>query len=233
MPKDHILQGQIAKKAAGYAAADLVQNGMIVGLGTGTTATFFIERLIERFHEGLQIFVVATSKKSETLARQGGIPFIDIDSLSSIDLTVDGADEIDRNKNMIKGGGGALLREKIIASMSKQRIVVVDESKLVDRLGRFPLAVEIVPFAYSATIHRIENMGYSGKLRVDALGEIFMTDNGNYIYDIHFKQLIDNPVELHHLLREIVGVIESGLFIHLADKIVVGYYDDRVKIFSS
>lgn len=224
------IQDQIAKKAAGYAAADFVKDGMIVGLGSGTTAAFFIERLIEYCKEGLSIMAVATSSKSEALARNGGIPQIDINSLSAIDLTIDGADEIDKNKCMIKGGGGALLREKIVASMSKEMVVIVDEHKLVDHLGRFPLPIEIVPFAYPATIHRINQLGHSGKLRVDASGEYFVTDNHNYIYDIHFNESIHDPEELHHRLREIVGVVESGLFIHLAGPIVIGHKDGKVEI---
>lgn len=230
MTNDNILQDQIAKKSAGYAAAAFVQDGMTVGLGTGSTAAYFIERLIERCRNGLKIFTVATSSRSETLAREGGIPIIDINTLSSIDLTVDGADEIDKDKRMIKGGGGALLREKIIASMSKEMIVVVDQSKLVNRLGKFPLPVEIVQFAYTATIHRINQLGYEGKLRTEASGKRYVTDNNNYIYDIHFKEFIDNPEQLHHQLREIVGVIESGLFIHLAGRVVIGYNDGKVEI---
>lgn len=230
MSKDNILQVQIAKKSAGYAAAAFIQDGMIVGLGSGSTAAFFIERLIERCRNGLKILAVATSSRSESLAREGGITIIDINTLSSIDLTVDGADEIDKNKRMIKGGGGALLREKIVASMSKEMVVVVDETKLVDRLGKFPLPVEIVPFAYTATIHRIEQLGHSGKLRINASGEQYMTDNGNYIYDINFKNFIADPEQLHHRLREIVGVVESGLFIHLAGRVVVGYNNGNVEI---
>lgn len=230
MTKDNILQVQIAKKSAGYAAAELVQDGMIVGLGTGTTAAFFIERLSERCRNGLKITAVATSTRAEVMAHKGGIPIINIDSLSSIDLTADGADEIDKNKDMIKGGGGALLREKIVASMSKEMVVVVDQSKLVERLGKFPLPVEIVPFAYTATIHRIEKLGHSGSLRTTPSGQIYVTDNSNYIYDIHFDSFINDPETLHHRLREIIGVVESGLFIHLAGRIVVGYNDGRVEI---
>lgn len=230
MIKNHILQVQIAKKSAGYAAADLVQDGMIVGLGTGSTSAFFIERLSQRCRDGLKIAAVATSIRTEEMAHKGGIPIININNLSSIDLTVDGADEIDKNKNMIKGGGGALLREKIVASMSKEMIVVVDESKLVERLGKFPLPVEIVPFAYNATLHRIEKIGHSGTLRKTPSGQTFLTDNNNYIFDIHFEQFINDPMSLHHQLREIVGVVESGLFIHLAGRVVVGYNDARVEI---
>lgn len=230
MPKDNILQVQTAKKSAGYAAAALVQDEMTLGLGTGSTVAFFIEQLIERCRNGLKISAVATSLRTETLARNGGIPLIDINTLSSIDLTVDGADEIDREKRMIKGGGGALLREKIIATMSKEMTIVVDETKIVKRLGRFPLPVEIVPFAYPTTIQRIEQLGYSGKLRPNASGEIYLTDNNNYIYDIHLKELIDDPEQLNLRLREIVGVVESGLFIHLADRVIVGYNDGKVEI---
>lgn len=231
MPKENILQDQFAKKSAAYAAAAFVKNGMIVGLGTGSTATLFIERLIELYREGLNISVVATSSRTEALARKGELPVVDINGLISIDLTIDGADEVDENKCMIKGGGGALLREKIIASMSKELIIIVDETKLVDRLGKkFPLPVEIVPFAHTATMCRIEKLGCSGKLRTDASGEIFKTDNGNYIYDIHFKELIEDPKQLELRLKEIVGVIESGLFVHLANRIVIGYNNGNVKI---
>ncbi len=179
MAKDNILQHQIGKKSAGYAAATFVKEGMIVGLGTGSTATFFIDGLIDRCREGLKIQAVATSERSENKARTGHIPLIDINTLSFIDLTVDGADEIDHDKRMIKGGGGALLREKMIASMSHETVIVVDEHKLVRQLGKFPLPVEIVPFAYVATIHRIENLGYSGQFRVNAAGELYITDNGS------------------------------------------------------
>lgn len=230
MTSHNNIQEQIAKKAAGYAAIDFVKEGMTVGLGTGSTATFFIEKLIERCREGLRIQAVATSARSEAKARAGGIEIIDINTLSSIDLTVDGADEIDQQKQMIKGGGGALLREKIVASMSKEMIVVVDEHKLVPRLGKFPLPVEIIPFAYRATIHRIERLGFHGQLRQDSSGELYLTDNNNYIYDIKFDQYIEHPVDLHHFLREIVGVVESGLFIHLAGRVIVGYDDGKVEI---
>lgn len=223
-------QDQIAKKAAGYAAATLVQDGMIVGLGSGTTATFFIERLIDYCKEGLSIQAVATSSNSETLARNGGIPILDINTLSFIDLTIDGADEIDKNKSMIKGGGGALLREKIVASMSREMIVVVDEKKLVDHLGKFPLAVEIVPFAYPSTIQRMERLGYFGKLRVKQSNELFITDNQNYIYDLHFHDSIRDPKELNYRLKEIVGVVETGLFIHLAGRVIIGHKDGKVEI---
>lgn len=229
MSHHNILQEQTAKKAAGYYAADLVQNGMIVGLGTGSTTTFFIEKLIERYQAGLKIYAVASSERSEIQAKKGGIPILDINTLTGIDLTVDGADEIDPKKQMIKGGGGALLREKLIASMSDEMIVIVDESKLVDQLGKFPLPLEIIPFAHQAVIYHIEALGFKGKLRMNE-GEIYRTDNGNYIYDIQLQRLIDDPIKIDLQLRNIVGVLETGLFIHLAGRVVIGYGDGSVKI---
>lgn len=230
MQHDNILQEQIAKKAAGYYAADLITDGMVVGLGTGSTAAYFIEKLIIRCREGLKIQAVATSTHSEKQARDGNIPIVNINQLSSIDITADGADEIDVQKQMIKGGGGALLREKIIASMSREMVVIVDEKKLVNQLGKFPLPVEIVPFAYTTTIRRIHDLGLQGKLRYKNQNDIFVTDNGNYIYDIHFQRFIEHPDKLNHQLKEVVGVVETGLFINIAGRVVIGYSNGSVKI---
>lgn len=219
-----------AKKAAGQAAADLVEAGMRVGLGTGSTAAFFIKGLIERCKQGLKIEAVATSEKSFQLAKEGGIPLIDITPIDRLDLTVDGADEIDPQKRMIKGGGGALLREKIIATMSREMIVIVDEGKLVKELGKFPLPIEIVPFAYKATLRHLADLGFHGVLRQDASGNVYITDNGNYIFDIHFKELCANPEIDHQLIRNVPGVIETGFFFHLAGRVIVGFNDGRVEI---
>jgi ribose 5-phosphate isomerase A len=232
MAHDNIIQHEIAKRTAGYAAVDFVQDGMVVGLGTGSTAFYFIEKLIEKFKQGLKIQAVATSVRSEEQARAGGIPILDINTLPSIDLTVDGADEIDLKKQMIKGGGGALLREKIVASMSKEVVIVVDESKQVDKLGRFPLPVEIVSFAVQSIINRIEKNGLHGKLRLGKSDKLYLTDNGNYIYDIHFEKTLNDPEKIEHQLREIVGVVETGLFIHLAGRVIVGYNNGNVEIHS-
>jgi len=221
---------QIARNAAGKAAADFIENGMLVGLGTGHTASVFIDHLIERCRQGLRITAVATSQKSMDQAKQGGIPFVDINEITSIDLTIDGADEIDPTKRMIKGGGGALLREKIIAHMSQEMIVVVDETKCVPTLGKFPLPIEMVPFAYKATLYQLERMGYFGKLRTTQTGEIYQTDNGNYIFDIHFPKLIRHPEEEEYKIRALPGVVETGLFFHLAGRVIVGYCDGHVEI---
>lgn len=221
-----------AKEAAGYAAAELVQHGMVVGLGTGSTATYFIKRLIERCREGLKIQAVATSVKSMLLAAEGGIPLLEINSLTALDLDVDGADEIDPKKRMIKGGGGALVREKIIASMSAEMIVVVDRDKLVEHLGKFPLPVEIISFGYRATVNHLERLGYRGVLRQSPDKVIYTTDNGNYIYDIHFNGPIANPEKEDAAIRVIPGVVDTGFFFHLAGRVIIGNNNGTVEILS-
>lgn len=221
----------LAKKAAGYAAADLVLNGMLVGLGTGSTAAHFIKRLGERCRQGLKIQVVASSEKSLQLAMQEQIAIADINAVTFLDFSVDGADEIDTQNRMIKGGGGALLREKIIAAMSKEMVIIVDEHKLVEKLGTFPLAVEISPFAFKATCNQMQSLGYSGKLRTEQdLSGFFITDNGNYIYDIYFDTPVDNPESIDQKLKNIPGVMETGFFFGLTKKVMIGYLDGKVKV---
>jgi ribose 5-phosphate isomerase A len=219
-----------AKKAAGQAAARFIQDGMQVGLGTGSTAAFFIEALGQRCKQGLQITAIATSLQSAHEAQLAGIPLIDDQTISYLDVAIDGADEIDHHKNMIKGGGGALLREKLIAKASKEFIAIVDETKLVDRLGAFPLPVEISSFAYLTTLKRMEENGYHGKLRLNRDEKIYRTDNGNYIVDIQFSQLITDPEAEDARLRRITGVLETGLFYKMAKRVIVGYLDGFVKI---
>jgi ribose 5-phosphate isomerase A len=221
---------QIAKRAAGYAAADFVHDGMLIGLGTGSTAFYFIEKLIQRCREGLKIKALPTSKKSEEQAIAGGIPILDANTLTFLDLTIDGADEIDRQKRMIKGGGGALLREKIIASMSREMIVIVDEHKIVERLGKVPLPVEIVPFAYKATLAKFQQLGYSGSMRKTEDDKLYLTDSGHYIFDIQFPEFIVNPEKEQELIRSIPGVVETGFFFGLAGTVLVGFADGHVEI---
>lgn len=223
------MNSNIAKKAVGNAAADFVKSGMLVGLGTGSTASYFIQSLIERCRQGLKIEAVATSERSRQQAIEGGIPFCNIDTITSIDLAVDGADEIDHQKRMIKGGGGALLREKIIASISKEMVVIVDENKLVENLGAFPLPVEIVPFAHQAIIFKINSLGYSGAIRRNQKSEIYITDNGNYIFDIHFQELRDDPEADQQKIQAIPGVVETGFFFNLAGRVLIGRSDGSVK----
>lgn len=220
----------IAKKAAGRAAAELIQDGMLVGLGTGSTAAFFIEALGKRCQEGLKISALATSQQSAHQALQLGIPLEDPRTIMSVDITVDGADEIDHHKNMIKGGGGALLREKLLAQASRELIVVIDETKLVDQLGTHPLPIEIAPFVYRSTLQRLEAQGYQGVLRLNRNEEPYLTDNGNYIADIQYAVPILNPMEEQERLKSITGVIETGLFFDLAGRVIIGYEDGFVKV---
>ena len=212
------------KKKVGYKAAELIEHGMRVGIGTGSTVFFFIERLIQRFQEGLVISTFSSSLASEKLLRAGGIPLLT--EMTELDISVDGADEIDPQKRMIKGGGGALFREKIMANASLKRIVIVDESKCVPRLGKHPLPVEITPYAHTSIIHKINLAGYQGHLRPS------LTDNKNYIYDIHFDTLRTHPELDDEKLLHIPGVIETGFFFNLATKVLVGYENGEVKCLS-
>lgn len=218
------------KKAAGYAAAELIENGMKIGLGTGSTTAFFISRLGERCRDGLEITALASSEKSKALANSLNIPLAAPEETTYLDITVDGADEIDPAKKMIKGGGGALLREKILASMCRELIIVVDSHKKVPKLGSFPLAVEILPFAWAATIEHIKENNFQGNLRLTNWGEKYVTDNGNYIFDIclpHHKNDLEFEV-IHSLLKTIPGVIETGFFSVPVACIITGKHDGKV-----
>ena len=216
------------KKRVGIFATELIEDDMLVGLGTGSTAYFFIERLAERCRDGLNIKAVASSEASQTLAKKGAIPLTDINELTHLDITVDGADEVDPKKRMIKGGGGALLREKIIATMSKEMIVIIDESKLCDKLGKHKLPVEVVPFACLATKHQIEELGYSGSWRKAKDGTLYITDNNNYLFDIHFPTPREAPEQDHTALMHIPGVVETGFFFNLATQIIIGFSDGQI-----
>lgn len=216
------------KKIAGETAAEWIENGMLVGLGTGSTVFHFINRLIQRVAEGLQIQAVSSSKLSREQAKAGGILLADVNAITSIDITVDGADEIDPQKRMIKGGGGALLREKILANTSREMVVIVDESKIVEKLGKHPLPVEILPFGQEATIDKIKKLGFHGQLRCHDNDGPFETDNGNLIYDIHFESLREDPERDHEKLILIPGVLETGFFFNLAGRVLVGKTDGTV-----
>ncbi|MWC29282.1 ribose-5-phosphate isomerase RpiA [Paenibacillus sp. MMS18-CY102] len=210
-----------AKRVAAEKAVEYIGNGMIVGLGTGSTAYFAIHRIAKLVQEGLSIQAVASSKQSEALARELHIPIIPFSEIDVIDISIDGADEVDTHGNLIKGGGGALLREKILAANSKKFIVIVDESKAVAQLGKFPLPVEIVPFAFELTMKKLEQLGSNGILRLQEGRTPYVTDNGNYIVDCHFEQ-IGNAAKLGQQLHAIPGVVEHGLFIQMSDTIIVG-----------
>jgi ribose 5-phosphate isomerase A len=217
-----------AKRKAGYAAAELIENGMTVGLGSGSTASFFIERLAERCREGLRVSAAASSHSSLQQARAGGIPLLDPQDAIHLDVTVDGADEIDAFKRMIKGRGGALVRERILASMSKEMIVVVDESKLAPLLGASPLPVEIIPFGRAFTLHKLENLGYKGTVRIAPNGGPFVTDNGNWIIDIHFDAPRKDPERDHERILNVPGVVDTGFFFHLAGRVIIGFFDGQI-----
>ncbi|MEJ1977890.1 MAG: ribose-5-phosphate isomerase RpiA [Acetobacteraceae bacterium] len=202
------------KRDAAEAAATLVTDGMVVGLGTGSTAFFAIAALIRRVGEGLRIVAIPTSEHSAEQARAGGIVLTDFAAHPTIDLTIDGADAVaDGSLDLIKGLGGALLREKIVASASRRLVIVVDDSKLVPQLGNTtPVPVEVVRFGWEATAAHIAALGAKITMRQDAAGAPFLTDGGNYILDCHFGAIGD-PAALDRQLQAIVGLVETGLFI--------------------
>ncbi|SCM95191.1 Ribose-5-phosphate isomerase A [Bacillus mycoides] len=209
------------KQLAGEYAADFVKDGMKIGLGTGSTVYWTIQKLGQRVQEGLSIQAVPTSKETEVLAQQLNIPLISLNDIQTLDLTIDGADEIDSNLQLIKGGGGALLREKIVASSSKELIIIADESKIVTHLGAFPLPVEITPFSWKQTENKIQSLGCQTTLRLKN-NETFITDNNNIIIDCVFPNHISNPANLHDQLKMITGVVETGLFINMTSKVIIG-----------
>ena len=206
------------KKIAGVTAAQYVKDGMVVGLGTGSTAYFFVEEIGRRLkEEGLKVVGVTTSSQTTAQAEGLGIPLKAVDDIDVIDVTVDGADEVDTNFNGIKGGGGALLMEKIVATPTKEYIWVVDESKMVDKLGAFKLPVEVVQYG------EFEKKGYKPSYRM-VNGERFVTDMKNYIIDLDLG-VIENPVELGKELKAMVGVVEHGLFNGMVNKVIVAGKD--------
>jgi ribose 5-phosphate isomerase A len=211
------------KQEAAEAAVKLVQDGMVVGLGTGSTAFFAVDALARRYREGLRFVAIPTSERTAAQARSLGIPLTSFAEHRLIDLTIDGADEVERGTlNLIKGLGGALLREKIVAAASHRLAIIVDGAKLVDRLGtRAPVPVEIVSFGLEATQAALEAVGASARLRRTAAGEPFVTDGGNRILDCSFGPIGD-PARLEQRIRRVVGVVDSGLFISRAGPVFVG-----------
>jgi ribose 5-phosphate isomerase A len=223
------------KRAAAARALDFVQDGMKLGLGTGSTAEAFLEVLATRVRGGLNITCAATSERTATRSRALGIPLALLEQVAPLDLTVDGADEADRDLNLVKGGGGALLREKIVATASKRMVVVCDGSKLVSRLGRFPLPVEVTEFGHVLTARRIQRaigqLGYAATPLVlrQTGGAVYRTDGGNVIYDCAFASIGDAG-KLAAVLKGVTGVVEHGLFIGLATTLVVAHAPDQVEI---
>ena len=218
-----------AKQAAAEAAIELVEPQMVIGLGSGSTSHFFMEALSIRCQKGLLIRAVPSSNATALLAKKLKIPLLDINDAPKIDLTIDGADEIDPQFRMIKGGGGAHVREKILASSSDRICIIADHTKLVDHLGKRVLPLEIIPYGSFATAQKIEQIGYTGAWRRQKDGSFFLTDNGNFIYDIEFENLLKNPEEIDQKLKTISGIVDTGFFFHLVDLLIVGYPDGNTE----
>lgn len=215
------------KQLAAEKAIEFVEDGMILGLGSGSTVKFFLKKLGEKVKDGLKITGVSTSNSTTSLAISYSIPLVSINEVKSIDLTVDGADEVDNNFNGIKGGGGALLFEKLVASISKKNLWVVDSSKHVSSLGKFPLPVEIISFGYKHTFQKLVDEGLKPVLR-EKNGEIFISDSGNLIADLNLEK-IENPEKISQKIKLISGVIENGLFLEVVDLVLVGS-GEKVKV---
>jgi ribose 5-phosphate isomerase A len=214
------------KQRSAEAAVEYVKDGMIVGLGTGSTTEFAVKKLGEKVRDGLAIRGIPTSDITKKQAEEEGIPLIDFSETMYIDLTIDGADEIDADLNMIKGGGAALLREKIVASASREVIIIVSSEKFVHQLGSFPLPVEVIPFGWQVIFKQLETLGGSPDLRLKQ-GQALRTDQGNYIIDCRFSQIID-AVQLEQLLNMIPGVVENGLFTGLCSRMIMADGDKIV-----
>ena len=218
------------KQAAAEEAVTYIQSGMMIGLGTGSTAAFAIKKTGQRVkEEGLQIRAIATSERSEAMAKELNIPIVGFEDFDMADITIDGADEVDENLNIIKGGGGALLREKIVSMQTKKNIIIVDETKLVKHLGKFPLPVEVVPFALTIVDRKLQSLGCTITLR-KANNEVYITDNGNYILDCHFGEIKD-PASLHQTINNITGVVDNGLFIQRASLVIAAYSNGSIQTF--
>jgi ribose 5-phosphate isomerase A len=212
------------KRLAAAKSLDFVQDGMCLGLGSGTTAAIMVELLAERIRAGLRVRGLPSSEGTRRLALRLGIPLVGFDDVTELDLTIDGADQATPSLELIKGGGGALLREKLVASLSRRVIIIVDSSKRTNLLGAFPLPVEVVKFAWRPLTERIRELGAAPELRMTSPEQPFVTDEGNYILDCHFEQISD-PHGLAQALNAMPGVMEHGLFVDLADMLIVGRSD--------
>ena len=217
------------KEAAARASLQFIQNGQVVGLGTGSTAAYFIKLLAEKVKDGLRVRGIPTSIRSRELAQSLGIPLTTLDECQEIAVTVDGADEVDPQLRLIKGGGGAMLREKIVASATKKLVIVADASKQVPVLGKFPLPVEVVQFAQALVAKRIEGLGADVQLRQGPDGKPYLSDENNHILDCCFGRIPD-PDGLARTLSEMPGVIEHGLFIGMASVVLFARGSEIVEL---
>ncbi len=217
----------IEKKAAAEKAVEFVESGMLVGPGSGSTVKFMMESLAEKIKNGLNVKTVSTSSATGKFAESLGITVLNFNDVDEINVTIDGADEVDPNLNGTKGGGGALLYEKIVASSSKKNIWMVDSSKYVEQLGKFPLPVEVVPFGVNQTFKKLFSLGYKPEFR-SAGGKNYVTDGNHYIIDLYLNK-IENPAEFNNKLLLIPGVVETGLFLEICDVLIMGI-DDGVRV---
>ena len=208
------------KQLAAAEAVKFLIDDQIVGLGSGSTATYAIKEIARLVKNGLRIKTVPTSRQTEELARNLGIPLIDINSIEQIDITIDGADEFTEDLTLVKGGGGALLREKVVASMTRKVIIIADSGKKVERLGKFKIPMEIIPFATKLVMKSLRSIKGAGVIRMKNDAP-YLTDSGNHILDVDFG-LIENPVELAQKLDAITGIVEHGIFVSLAKKVMMG-----------
>jgi len=225
-----MLSPEEIKKNAGVLAADWVKHGMTIGLGTGTTVYWLIQELGKRIRDGLQVTAVPTSRQTAELAREAGIRVTDLDAVDNLVLAIDGADEIDSKGWMIKGGGGALLQEKIVAAAANELLIIVDQSKLVEVLGKFPLPVEVIPFGHRQVRSRIlAAAAASSVLLREKDGKPFITDHGHYILDCSYERIGDAPA-LNSTLHMMPGVVETGLFINMAAHALIGREDGTVEV---
>src|SRR3984893_18929087 len=237
---DHSMQENspqdAAKRAAAAKAIEIfLQDGMTIGLGSGSTSRWFVRILGDRVKAGLRVVGVPSSKSTGELAQEVGVPLADLNDVSQLDLTIDGADEIDAKGRMIKGGGANLLWEKIVASASKKMVCIVDESKVVEQLGRFPLSIEVIPFGWRSTERHLQNLfkdeGFAD-VHIDVRGDLqkpLITDSGHYLLDCHLRAIPD-PESLGAKLNQIPGVVEHGLFINIATDAVIGHASGHAEV---
>jgi ribose 5-phosphate isomerase A len=223
-----LTQEEIKKKLGKYAA-DLIPENTTIGMGTGSTVFWLIQELAIRVRNGFSIKIVPTSNQIKKLAAEAGIGSVELNDVDSLPITIDGADEIDDRFQLIKGGGGALLQEKMVAGASKKLIIMADESKLVKQLGRFPLPVEVVAGGWKQVQKKIIASGCSKAELRKANNQVFVTDNGHHILDCHFEK-IDDAAALNINLHLIPGVVETGLFISMADSIIIGRADGIIEV---
>jgi len=228
-PTQKLMANDLEKEAAARASLRFVKDGQVVGLGTGSTAAYFIRLLGEQVKNGLRVRGIPTSDRSRELAHSLGIPLTTLDECQEIAVTVDGADEVDPQLRLIKGGGGALLREKIVASATRQLVIVADASKQVPVLGKFPLPVEVIKFAQALVAKRIAALGAEVQLRTSVDGKPYLTDENNHILDCRFGQIAD-PDSLARQLSEMPGVVEHGLFIGMASVVLFARGSEIVEL---